>query len=121
MERNLPILGFFPFEIRGHSLTSPNARYLDLFNQLNFSDMKNMKQNSFRPAYFCMKRHTEGLVPGVIFLYIHMLGLFFRFKISNFDFCFVFQKGEYFWGYTSPHPPNTLCGGWSSPSTPTHL
>ena len=33
------------------------------------------------------------------FLYILRLGLFFRFKILNFNIFWGFQKNKYFWGY----------------------
>ena len=48
-----------------------------------------------------LKTKGTGRVPrGVlIFSYIHRLGLFFRFKILNFNIFWGFQKNEIFWGY----------------------
>ena len=44
-----------------------------------------------------ISRAPEG--DTLIFSHIRRLGLFFGFKILNFNIFLVFQKNEYFWGY----------------------
>ena len=48
---------------------------------------------------FCYRGPRVGGGGSLIFSHKHRLGLFFGFKILNFNIFWGFQKNEYFWGY----------------------